>query len=92
MKISILMPVYNEFRTFSQVLERVHQVPLPEGCSKETVVVDDGPTDGTTEIWAIASGKCPLLTTHGVLRRAKRFVPANARPPAPKAVSSTSRK
>jgi glycosyltransferase involved in cell wall biosynthesis len=40
--------VYNEFRTFSQVLERVRQAPLPEGCSKEIVVVDDGSTDGTT--------------------------------------------
>ena len=50
MKISVIIPVYNEFRTFKQVLERVRQAPLPQGCSKEIVVVDDGSTDGTTEM------------------------------------------
>ena len=48
MKISILMPVYNEFRTFDEVLERVRRASLPADCSKEIVVVDDGSTDGTT--------------------------------------------
>jgi dolichol-phosphate mannosyltransferase len=50
MKISVIIPVYNEFRTFDQVLERVRRAPLPQGCSKEIVVVDDGSTDGTTEM------------------------------------------
>ena len=49
MKVSILIPVYNEFRTFGQVLERVMAATLPEGCSKEIVVIDDGSTDGTTQ-------------------------------------------
>ena len=48
MKVSILIPVYNEFRTFPQVLERVRAAPLPAGCSREIIVVDDGSTDGTT--------------------------------------------
>ena len=42
------MPVYNEFRTFDEVLERVRRASLPADCSKEIVVVDDGSTDGTT--------------------------------------------
>jgi glycosyltransferase involved in cell wall biosynthesis len=50
MRISIVIPVYNEFRTFSQVLERVRNAPLPEGCEKEIVVVDDGSTDGTSRV------------------------------------------
>ncbi len=50
MKISILIPVYNEFRTFPQVLERVRNAPLPAGCTREIVVVDDGSTDGTTQM------------------------------------------
>ena len=50
MKVSIVIPVYNEFRTFSQVLERVRRAPLPEGCAKEIVVIDDGSTDGTAQI------------------------------------------
>ena len=49
MKVSILMPVYNEFHTFDVVLERVRQAPLPAGCSKEIIVVDDGSCDGTAE-------------------------------------------
>jgi len=47
MKVSIIIPVYNEFRTFSQVLDRVRRAPLPAGCVKEIVVIDDGSTDGT---------------------------------------------
>ena len=50
MKISIIIPVYNEFHTFKRVLERVRQAHLPSGCSKEIIVVDDGSTDGTTQM------------------------------------------
>lgn len=46
MKVSIVIPVYNEFRTFDQVMDRVRRAPLPEGCAKEIVVIDDGSTDG----------------------------------------------
>jgi glycosyltransferase involved in cell wall biosynthesis len=47
MKVSIIIPVYNEFGAFDQVLERVRRAPLPETCVKEIIVVDDGSTDGT---------------------------------------------
>jgi dolichol-phosphate mannosyltransferase len=50
MKVSIIIPVYNEFHTFSQVLERVRRAPLPAGCEKEIVVIDDGSTDGTAQM------------------------------------------
>ena len=50
MKVSILIPVYNEFLTLPLVLERVIQAPLPAGCEKEVIIVDDGSTDGTTEL------------------------------------------
>ena len=52
MKVSIIIPVYNEFRTFTHVLERVRRAPLPEGCSKEIIVIDDGSTDGTAQMIA----------------------------------------
>ncbi len=47
MKVSVIIPVYNEFRAFDQVLDRVRQAGLPESCTKEIIVVDDGSTDGT---------------------------------------------
>jgi len=50
MIISIIMPIYNEFRTLPQVLDRVLAAPLPEGCTKEIVIVDDGSTDGTADL------------------------------------------
>ena len=50
MRVSILIPVYNEFPTLPLVLERVLAAPLPAGCEKEVIVVDDGSTDGTTEL------------------------------------------
>jgi len=61
MKISIIIPVYNEFRTLPQVLERVSNAPLPPGCEKEIIVVDDGSTDGTT-------GLLREVQTHGAVR------------------------
>ena len=50
MKISIIIPVYNEFNSLPQVLQRVIDAPIPLECEKEIIVVDDGSTDGTTEL------------------------------------------
>jgi glycosyltransferase involved in cell wall biosynthesis len=46
MKLSVVIPVYNEKDTVLQVLDRVGKVELP----KEIIVVDDCSTDGTREI------------------------------------------
>ena len=45
MKLSIVIPVYNEIGTVDDILKRVGSVPQ----DKEIIVVDDGSTDGTTE-------------------------------------------
>ena len=50
MKISIIIPVYNEKPTLRLVLERVLAAPLPRGCDREVIVVDDGSTDGTAGV------------------------------------------
>jgi dolichol-phosphate mannosyltransferase len=50
MKVSVIIPVYNEFRMFTEVLRRVRQSPLPEPCVKEIIVVNDGSTDGTAAV------------------------------------------
>ena len=49
-KISILVPVYNEKNTVTQVLEAIANVKLMNGIEKEIIVVDDGSKDNTVEI------------------------------------------
>ena len=46
MKLSIVVPVYNEKLTIDRVLERIQNTPY----EKEIIVVDDCSTDGTREI------------------------------------------
>ncbi len=51
MKLSILIPVFNERGTIAEILDRVRAVDIGE-IAREIVVVDDGSTDGTREILA----------------------------------------
>jgi glycosyltransferase involved in cell wall biosynthesis len=46
MKLSVVMPVYNEKATIRQIIDKVGAVQL----DKELIIVDDGSTDGTREI------------------------------------------
>ncbi len=48
MKVSVVVPVYNEKETIRQVLSRVREAL--RGGDAEIVVVDDGSTDGTLEV------------------------------------------
>jgi len=45
MKISVIIPVYNERSTLPQILERINSQPF----QNEIIIVDDGSIDGTTE-------------------------------------------
>jgi len=45
MKLSVLMPVYNERATLAEILRRVQQVPV----DKEIIIVDNCSTDGTRD-------------------------------------------
>jgi glycosyltransferase involved in cell wall biosynthesis len=58
MKLSIIVPVYNEKSTINQVLERIQNTPY----DKEIIAVDDCSTDGTRETLRSidSSGRLPF--------------------------------
>jgi glycosyltransferase involved in cell wall biosynthesis len=53
LRLSVVMPVYNERETLEEILRRVQAVPL----AKEIVLVDDASTDGTRELLARLEGE-----------------------------------
>lgn len=60
MKISIVIPVYNEKNTLKLLLEKVEQANF-SGLEKEIIMVDDCSTDGTTEILKELSANYKVL-------------------------------
>jgi glycosyltransferase involved in cell wall biosynthesis len=49
LKLSVIIPVYNERGTIAEILRRVQAVPI----EKEILIVDDGSTDGTRD-WLVS--------------------------------------
>jgi glycosyltransferase involved in cell wall biosynthesis len=60
MKISVVMPVYNEKDTILEIIRRVQAVPI----EKEIIVVDDCSTDGTRELLGTLSGPGIHVLSH----------------------------
>jgi len=58
MKLSVLMPVFNERATIESIVERVRRVPW----DKEIIIVDDGSNDGTRAILEKLERECPDTT------------------------------
>jgi len=50
MKLSVIVPVYNEEQAIAQILDKVLRAPLPESCTREIIVVNDGSTDQTAKL------------------------------------------
>ncbi|MCZ7542480.1 MAG: glycosyltransferase [Anaerolineae bacterium] len=80
MKVSVIIPCYNERATIEKIIERVKAV----GLASEVLVVDDGSTDGTREILqALPQGDGLRVIFHDHNQgRARRCAPAFATPPA----------
>lgn len=64
MRLSIIIPVFNECSTIRTVLERVAAVDL----DPEVIVVDDGSTDGTRDVLAELDGHGPTVILHDTNR------------------------
>ena len=57
MKLSVIIPVYNERNTIENIVERVIRAP----CEKQIIVVDDGSTDMTRDILVKLQEKYPTI-------------------------------
>jgi glycosyltransferase involved in cell wall biosynthesis len=55
-KLSVVIPVYNEAATIVDIVERVRAAELPGGVGKEVIVVDDCSTDETPQRLAELAG------------------------------------
>lgn len=60
MKVSVIVPVYNEKGTIKEILERVARAPF----EKELVVVEDCSTDGTREMLASVAPASARVVYH----------------------------
>jgi glycosyltransferase involved in cell wall biosynthesis len=63
MKLSIIMPVFNERNTIKEILRRVRKVDLGD-LEREIVVVDDGSSDGTRDILAMEEDSVTRVIYH----------------------------
>ncbi len=61
MKLSILIPVYNERAVVERSLAQVLIAPLPEHLERELVIVDDCSQDGTSEILTRLAAEHPEI-------------------------------
>jgi len=66
MKLSILMPVYNERYLIAELVHRVLAASLPDNMEREIIIVDDGSTDGTRQI---------LLELKDLYRDVVKYIP-----------------
>lgn len=79
MKLSILIPAYNERYTVEQVVRAALAATLPAGVDREVVIVDDGSTDGTlTAIERLASEAQQVRTLAHKTRRGRGAALATA--------------
>jgi glycosyltransferase involved in cell wall biosynthesis len=88
-KLSIVMPVYNEERTIARAIAEVLSTELP--CPFELIIVNDGSSDGTSEILSALNhpnatviehprnlGKGAALQTGAAAATGTHFVPFDA--------------
>src|SRR3954449_12795562 len=64
MKLSILMPVFNERTVVERCISLVLAAPLPETMERELVIIDDCSTDGTWDILQRLARTLPEIHLH----------------------------
>jgi len=64
MKLSIVIPAYNEESTIEEIITKVKEVALPQGLTKEIIIINDGSKDRTAERLSQYSGQSGILILH----------------------------
>ncbi len=64
MKLSVVIPAYNEESTIEGIISKVREVSLPEGISREIVIVNDGSKDMTGDILSRYNGQADTVIVH----------------------------
>lgn len=67
LRLSVVIPIYNELETLGEIIRRVRAVPIP----KEIILVDDGSTDGTRDLLATMEGEEDLLVLYHAQNKGK---------------------
>ncbi|GAB2459338.1 glycosyl transferase [Hymenobacter qilianensis] len=62
--LSILIPVYNEARTITQVLDTLREVELAGNIKKEIILIDDCSTDASAALITAYATRHPALRLH----------------------------
>ena len=69
MKLSVLMPIYNEATTLAEIIKKVLSVDI----DKEIIIVNDASTDGSTEILSTFADNDAIKIIHLKENRGKGF-------------------
>jgi len=64
MKLSIVIPAFNEESTIEEIISKVRGAVLPEGLSREIVIVNDGSKDRTGEILKRFENQADIAIVH----------------------------
>ncbi|MCD6132605.1 MAG: glycosyltransferase family 2 protein, partial [Candidatus Hydrothermae bacterium] len=61
MKISVLIPAYNEKENLEELLNHIHKFREKEDIDWEFIIIDDGSTDGSFELLKKLHGRYPYI-------------------------------
>jgi glycosyltransferase involved in cell wall biosynthesis len=64
MKLSVVIPAFNEESTIEEIISKIREVPLPGGLLKEIVIVNDGSKDRTAAILSRFKGQEDIIIIH----------------------------
>jgi len=49
MKLSVIIPAFNEGSTIGELIPKIQNAKLPDGVDREIIIINDGSTDSTVE-------------------------------------------